>query len=120
MIAHLFAQAAASGGGGAVDTLAPWAQVGGQGVIVAVLAIVGRRMADGQLVPRDLAERERQYEALVSQLNALSDSAARLLESSSRREDQLTQALRESNRLAGRLSAHVEELDRRLREDTPT
>jgi hypothetical protein len=102
---------------GAVDTLAPYAQVGGQGVIVAILALVGRRMADGQLVPRGIAERERQFETLVAQGVALNDGIAKLLEASSRREDRLTEALRESNLLAGRLSAHIERLDDRLEED---
>lgn len=110
MWAGLLAQAS----GGAVDSLAPYAAVGGQGLIVAILALVGRRMADGQLVPRDIAERERQYEQLVAQLSAVNDGVGKLLEASSKREDRLTEALRESHLLSGRLSAHIEELDRRL------
>lgn len=105
--------------GGTVDSLAPYATIGGQGLIVALLALVGRRMADGQIVPRDIAERERQYEHLVSQLGAVNEGVGKLLEASSKREDALTAALRESNQLAGRLSRHIEELDRRHAEERP-
>lgn len=110
LIAFVVAQASS----GAVDTLAPYAQIGGQGVIVAVLAIIGRRMAEGLLVPRNIADRERQYEQLTQQAAQMNDSIGKLLESSSKREDQLTDALRESHLLAGRLSVHIEKLDSRL------